>query len=131
MGRTAIARIDSRGSTETRGMSILPVGIRLHERRASICQNTCRSRNGISSDADRRQQTDSDRTQLFDVGGDTRSPEVVANVDAVPEEKEKLKRLTLDIPDKLHRAIKGKAALEGKAMVDMLRELLEEKYGNL
>jgi hypothetical protein len=34
----------------------------------------------------------------------------------------------LDIPDKLHRAIKGKAALEGKAMVDMLRELLEEKY---
>lgn len=61
----------------------------------------------------------------------TRSPEVVDNVDAVPEEKEKLKRLTLDIPDKLHRAIKGKAALEGKAMVDMLRELLDEKYGNL
>jgi len=61
----------------------------------------------------------------------TRAPEVAANVDAVPEEKEKLKRLTLDIPDKLHRAIKGKAALEGKAMVDMLRELLEEKYGNL
>ena len=61
----------------------------------------------------------------------TRSPEVVGNVDAVLEEKEKLKRLTLDIPDKLHRAIKGKAALEGKAMVDMLRELLEEKYGNL
>ena len=61
----------------------------------------------------------------------TRSPEVVGNVDVVPEEKEKIKRLTLDIPDKLHRAIKGKAALEGKAMVDMLRELLEEKYGNL
>jgi hypothetical protein len=31
----------------------------------------------------------------------------------------------------LHRAIKGKAATEGKAMVDLLRELLEEKYGNL
>ena len=61
----------------------------------------------------------------------TRSPEVVGSVDAVPEEKEKMKRLTLDIPDKLHRAIKGKAALEGNAMVDMLRELLEEKYGNL
>lgn len=61
----------------------------------------------------------------------TRSPEVAANVDALPEEKEKMKRLTLDIPDKLHRAIKGKAALEGKAMVDMLRELLDEKYGNL
>lgn len=63
--------------------------------------------------------------------GKSGSPEVVANVDAVPEEKEKLKRLTLDIPNKLHRAIKGKAALEGKAMVDMLRELLEEKYGTL
>ena len=61
----------------------------------------------------------------------TRSPEVASSVDTVPEEKEKMKRLTLDIPDKLHRAIKGKAALEGKAMVDMLRELLEEKYGNL
>ena len=61
----------------------------------------------------------------------TRSPEVVGSVDAVPEKKEKMKRLTLDIPDKLHRAIKGKAALEGKAMVDMLRELLDEKYGNL
>ena len=61
----------------------------------------------------------------------TRLPEVMGNVDAVPEEKEKMKRLTLDIPDKLHRAIKGKAALDGKAMVDMLRELLDEKYGNL
>jgi predicted DNA binding CopG/RHH family protein len=39
--------------------------------------------------------------------------------------------LTLDIPETLHRAIKGKAAIEGVAMVDMLRELLEEKYGNL
>jgi hypothetical protein len=45
--------------------------------------------------------------------------------------KEKIKRLTLDIPESLHRSIKGKAAIEGVAMVDMLRELLEEKYGNL
>jgi predicted DNA binding CopG/RHH family protein len=48
-----------------------------------------------------------------------------------PAPKEKTKRLTLDIPETLHRAIKGKAAIEGVAMVDMLRELLEEKYGNL
>jgi len=48
-----------------------------------------------------------------------------------PAPKEKIKRLTLDIPETLHRTIKGKAAMEGKAMVDMLRELLEEKYGNL
>lgn len=48
-----------------------------------------------------------------------------------PPPKDKIKRLTLDIPETLHRTIKGKAAMEGKAMVDMLRELLEEKYGNL
>lgn len=42
----------------------------------------------------------------------------------------KMKRLTLDIPEPLHRAIKLKAADEGVAMVDLLRALLEEKYGN-
>jgi predicted DNA binding CopG/RHH family protein len=59
------------------------------------------------------------------------SPEIVDSSEQVPAPKEKIKRLTLDIPETLHRAIKGKAAMEGKAMVDMLRELLEEKYGNL
>jgi hypothetical protein len=61
----------------------------------------------------------------------TRSPETVDSSEQVPAPKEKIKRLTLDIPETLHRAIKGKAAIEGVAMVDMLRELLEEKYGNL
>lgn len=41
----------------------------------------------------------------------------------------KLKRLTLDIPDELHRKIKGKAVAEGVTMVEMLRELLETNYG--
>ena len=46
-----------------------------------------------------------------------------------PEEpKEKMKRLTLDIPESLHRRIKGKAVLEGVTMVEMLRELLEKTY---
>ena len=40
-----------------------------------------------------------------------------------------MKRLTLDIPEKLHRRIKGKAVMEGVTMVNMLRELLEENYG--
>jgi hypothetical protein len=40
----------------------------------------------------------------------------------------KLKRLTLDIPDELHRKIKGKAVAEGVTMVEMLRELLETNY---
>lgn len=43
---------------------------------------------------------------------------------------EKTKRLTLDIPESLHRSIKAKSVQEGVAMVDMLRELLSEKYGN-
>jgi predicted DNA binding CopG/RHH family protein len=42
---------------------------------------------------------------------------------------EKMKRLTLDIPEPLHRAIKSKAVAQGRTMVDMLRELLEETYG--
>ncbi|MBD6621057.1 hypothetical protein FNW02_36375 [Komarekiella sp. 'clone 1'] len=42
----------------------------------------------------------------------------------------KMKRLTLDISEQLHKAIKAKAVEEGVAMVDLLRELLQEKYGN-
>lgn len=44
------------------------------------------------------------------------------------EPKEKMKRLTLDIPESLHRRIKGKAVMEGMTMVEMLRVLLEETY---
>ena len=43
---------------------------------------------------------------------------------------EKIKRLTLDIPESLHKAIKLKATTEGITMVDLLRELLEEHYGS-
>ena len=42
--------------------------------------------------------------------------------------QEKTKRLTLDLPESLHRAIKRQAVDEGVPMVDMLRELLEEHY---
>jgi len=42
---------------------------------------------------------------------------------------EKRKRLTLDLPEGLHRAIKRRAVEEGVTMVDMLRKLLEEQYG--
>jgi len=40
----------------------------------------------------------------------------------------KLKRLTLDIPEGLHLAIKLKAATSGCTMADMLRGLLEREY---
>jgi hypothetical protein len=61
---------------------------------------------------------------------ETRSTVPVVGSEPTPVEKPKLKRLTLDIPEQLHRSIKGKAASEGVAMVDMLRDLLEDKYGN-
>ena len=43
-------------------------------------------------------------------------------------ESQKMKRLTLDLPEGLHRAIKRRAVEEGVTMVDMLRTLLEEQY---
>lgn len=49
--------------------------------------------------------------------------------DLLDQPAEKMKRLTLDIPESLHRVIKGKAVAEGRTMVDMLRELLENTYG--
>jgi predicted DNA binding CopG/RHH family protein len=39
-----------------------------------------------------------------------------------------MKRLTLDLPEGLHRAIKHRAVEEGVTMVEMLRKLLEEQY---
>jgi predicted DNA binding CopG/RHH family protein len=40
-----------------------------------------------------------------------------------------MKRLTLDIPEELHRAIKRKAVDEGVTMAELLRSLLEQHYG--
>lgn len=44
------------------------------------------------------------------------------------EAKPKMKRLTLDISEALHRAIKKEAADRGVPMADMLRDLLENHY---
>jgi predicted DNA binding CopG/RHH family protein len=41
----------------------------------------------------------------------------------------KMKRLTIDIPEGLHRAIKTKCAMRGVKIADELRELLLQKYG--
>lgn len=58
------------------------------------------------------------------------APEVadawVENRDAV----EKIKRLTIDIPESLHRKIKAQCAMRGSKIVDEVRELLLQKYGN-
>ncbi|MBD2440976.1 hypothetical protein [Nostoc sp. FACHB-110] len=45
------------------------------------------------------------------------------------EQTEKMKRLTLDIPESLHKAIKRQAVDTGVTMADLLRDLLEQHYG--
>ena len=45
-------------------------------------------------------------------------------------ESEPMKRLTIDIPESLHRLIKGSCGSRGTKMADEIRELLTQKYGN-
>ena len=44
--------------------------------------------------------------------------------------QESMKRLTIDIPESLHRAIKSQCAMRGTKIADEVRELLLQKYGN-
>jgi len=45
------------------------------------------------------------------------------------EKSGKMKRLTLDLPEELHRVIKINAAQEGMTMAEKLRALLSDYYG--
>lgn len=47
---------------------------------------------------------------------------------AVEAPAEPTKRLTFDIPESLHRAIKVSTASRGVVMAEEIRELLKEKY---
>jgi hypothetical protein len=49
---------------------------------------------------------------------------------ALVAEAEPMKRLTIDIPENLHRAIKTQCAMRGAKIADEVRELLIQKYGN-
>ena len=44
--------------------------------------------------------------------------------------KEPEKRLTIDIPEGLHRAVKAQCALDGTTIAAVVRDLLTHKYGN-
>lgn len=44
------------------------------------------------------------------------------------EDKEDLKRLTIDVPATLHRRIKSQCADRGLKMADEIRELLEKHF---
>ena len=43
---------------------------------------------------------------------------------------ESMKRLTIDIPESLHRAIKSQCAMRGTKIVDEVCDILLQKYGN-
>lgn len=45
-------------------------------------------------------------------------------------EEEPMKRLTIDIPASLHRAIKMQTAQRGTKIADEVRELLSERYAS-
>ena len=46
------------------------------------------------------------------------------------EGPEPMKRLTIDVPASLHRAIKTQCAARGTKIADEVRDLLVSKYGN-
>lgn len=46
-------------------------------------------------------------------------------------EPEKMKRLTIDVPERMHRHIKTQCAMNGTKIVDVVRELLIQKFGNV
>lgn len=45
------------------------------------------------------------------------------------DDPEPMKRLTIDVPASLHRAIKTQCAVRGTKIADEVRELLIQKYG--
>lgn len=54
---------------------------------------------------------------------------VEARTHDAPEPIEPLKRLTIDVPARLHRAIKMQCASRGTKIADEVRDLLMQKYG--
>ncbi len=49
---------------------------------------------------------------------------------AAGNEVEPMKRLTIDVPESLHRTIKAQCAMRGTKIADEVRELLSQKYTN-
>ncbi len=68
------------------------------------------------------------------IGGKPSNKPVPAAADAWVEnrqgEREAIKRMTIDIPESLHRTIKAQCAMRGTKIVEEVRELLIQKYGH-
>ena len=66
--------------------------------------------------------------------GDTTTTPPAATVTTTsptpPPPREPTRRLTLDIPERLHRAMKIRAATTGVTMLDEVRALLETHYSD-
>lgn len=71
--------------------------------------------------------TDADKDKW--VHGDTITTPA-ATSPTPPPPREPTRRLTLDIPERLHRAMKIRAATTGVTMLDEVRALLEAHYGD-
>lgn len=52
----------------------------------------------------------------------------VSSRETAEEDKEDLKRLTIDVPATLHRRIKSQCADRGLKMADEIRELLDKHF---
>ena len=75
-------------------------------------------------------------TKKVSIGAKPTSKPAPASADAwvesrtgAADEPEKMKRLTIDVPESLHRAIKAQCAMRGSKIADEVRELLNQKYG--
>ena len=76
-------------------------------------------------------------TKKVSIGAKPTSKPAPASADAwvesrtgAADEPEKMKRLTIDVPESLHRAIKAQCAMRGSKIADEVREPLIQKYGN-
>lgn len=75
-------------------------------------------------------------TKKVSIGAKPTSKPAPAAADAWVENRapaegpEPMKRLTIDVPASLHRAIKTQCAARGTKIADEVRELLMKKYGD-
>jgi hypothetical protein len=46
----------------------------------------------------------------------------------LPVPREPMKRLTIDVPIKLHKRIKSQCAMDNLVMADVIRDLLEQRF---
>jgi len=74
--------------------------------------------------------TDADKWVHGDTAPTPPAATVTATSPAPPPQREPTRRLTLDIPERLHRVMKIRAATTGVTMLEEVRALLEAHYGD-